>query len=296
MTTAVLTGTPLLLEAVLGAVAGVGGAVLLVFFHASGARPGESDRSDEVRTRRPLDRTTLLGLIGAVVAAGVVLWSTGWPVAALTVGVVVGIAPGARNRRGGATRDIAKVEAIASWTEQLRDSIASASGLQSAIATAASIAPRPIAGPVQRLAARLDYERLTVALRRFGNEVDHPAADFVVAALTVAAEHQSRNLGPLLGQLAAAARDEAALRRRIWVARARTRTSLKVVSVIIPLMIGALVVLDRRYLEAYDTVGGQVALAIVVAVFAAAYVAMDRLGRLGMPERFMSRVGTSVPS
>jgi Flp pilus assembly protein TadB len=186
-------------------------------------------------------------------------------------------------------REIARVEAIASWAEMVRDTMAAAAGLEQAIVATDHIAPAPIAPAVSRLAARLDFESLPVALRRFADDVDHPTADFVVAALVIAAEKEARELGPLLGQLAVCARDEAKMRTRIWIDQAKTRTSVNVIAGCVVLFASGLFVFSRKYLQPYDDVGGQLVLLVIGGVFAASFVGMDRMGRIVMPERFVSR-------
>src|SRR3546814_5847459 len=56
-------------------------------------------------------------------------------------------------------------EAIASWTEMIRDSIVAASGLEEAIVATAPVAPTPIASEVRTLVRRLEHQRLPDALR-----------------------------------------------------------------------------------------------------------------------------------
>jgi hypothetical protein len=219
----------------------------------------------------------------------VVFLATHWPVAALTAAGVGAWLPSAVAASGRVNAEVAKVEAIAAWTEQLRDTLAAANGLESAIAATARLAPGPIAPMVERLGARIEYERTADALRGFAADVDHPVADFVVAALVVASEHQARDLTGLLGHLATTAREEARMRTRVWVGRARTRTAVRVIAAIVPMMVAAVLALDRTYFAPYDTAGGQVALAIVAAVFLASFWAMERMGRIDVPERFIAR-------
>jgi hypothetical protein len=183
---------------------------------------------------------------------------------------------------------VALVDAVAGWTEQLRDTLAAANGIESAIVASAPLAPAPIAGPVSRLAARLEYEPLSVALRRFGDDVDDGAADFVVAALMVIADHEAREVGALLSQLAAAARDDARMRTRVWVGRARTRSAVRIIVGVVLTFVTGLLVLDRQYLAPYDGAEGQVALLVITALFAAAFVAMDRMGRFAVPARIVA--------
>ncbi len=236
------------------------------------------------RTDRMILRLALT--VGLGVGIGVV---TGWIVGAAIAGVIGFALPSGAGTRGRHDREIARLEAIASWTEQLRDTLAAANGLEHAIAASARVAPADIAGAVDRLAARLEYESLSRALVPFADELDHPLADFVVVALRVAAEREARELGALLGQLADCARGEAQMRLRVWVGRARTRTTVRVVGYVILLSVAGLFLLDRQYLASYDTVAGQVVMFVVAVVFASSLTAMERLGRVPLPDRFVGR-------
>jgi len=273
--------------------AGIGLGVVLVVMGALG-RAVFVHRPRQRARRADFDR--LLLLAAAAVVTGIVAFAmTHWLVGGLLASAAVAAAPrllGAGSR----TRDeIARVEAIASWTEQLRDTMAAAHGLEQAIGASGPVAPAPIAASVARLAGRLEFEPLPAALRRFADDVDHPTCDFVVAGLITAAEKEARDLTPLLAQLAACARDEAQMRARVWVGRARTRTSVRVIVGCVALFAVGLLVLDRPYLDPYDSAGGQIALLLIGAIVAASFVAMDRMGRIALPERFVSRRGRDGP-
>ena len=108
-----------------------------------------------------------------------------------------------------------------------------------------------------------------------------------MAALVVASEHQARDLVGLLGELATAARDDASMRTRVWVGRARTRSAVRIIAVVVVVFVLGLMVLDREYLAPYDEPAGQVVLAGVLATFAAAFVLFERVGRVAVPERFV---------
>lgn len=277
----VASGPVVLGLAVLG-----GGAGLGVYLVLAGLRGRTVVAAGTIghRVDRLALRTTLAVGVGLVV-----FLATHWPVAALTAAGIGAWLPSAVTASGRVTAEVAKVEAVAAWTEQLRDTLAAANGLESAIAATARLASRPIAPMVERLGARIGYERTADALRGFAADVDHPSADFVVAALVVASEHQARDLTGLLGHLATTAREEAQMRTRVWVGRARTRTAVRVIAAIVPLMVAAVMALDRTYFAPYDTAGGQVALAIVAGVFLASFWAMERMGRIDVPERFIAR-------
>lgn len=152
--------------------------------------PTSSPWSARRALERPLwlsDRVALRAALATV--AAVVVWAvTGWPAGGLVAGVGAAAAPslvGGKARRQAA---VARIEAIAGWAEQLRDVMAAADGIQSAIITTAPLAPEPIRPAVRRLADRLvGNERLSVALRDFAEEVAHPLTDMVVTSLLIAA-------------------------------------------------------------------------------------------------------------
>jgi Flp pilus assembly protein TadB len=226
----------------------------------------------------------------SVVGAAVSWQVTGWPVAAAVAGVVGWWSPTAWAARGRAQREQAVVEAVATWAEQLRDTLSAASGLEHAVAATAAMASGPLAGPLHQLGARLERVPLAHAVRQFAVEVRHPSADFVAAALITASQHEARDVGALLGHLAASARDEARLRRRVWVGRARTRAATRLIAVVVVVVVVGLKMLNPQYLDAYGDATGQFVLMGVVALFAMAFMAMERLSRLGLPERFSLRV------
>jgi hypothetical protein len=223
---------------------------------------------------------------------GVVVWAmTGWPVAAATA--VLAAAAGGRLFGGGRQRDaaIARTEAIASWTEMIRDAIGAAAGLEEAVMATATIAPEPLRPAVGMLVARLQRENLATALVAFGEQVHHPSADLVVAALTIAARMEASDLTGLLTRLADAIRGDARMRIRVEVGRARIRTATRVIVGVVGATIVLLTGFNRGYLQAYDSFGGQLVLVVVAGIFAGGAVLIDRMATLSVPERFRARTG-----
>ena len=120
---------------------------------------------------------------------------------------------------GGAARGapaIARLEALAAWTESLRDTIAGAVGLEQAIP--ATRVPRP------RRSARTcacwstgcaSGRRCRTRSRLFADELDDPSADLVVAALILNSRLRGPGLREVLGALAESAREELDMRRRV---------------------------------------------------------------------------------
>jgi len=240
-----------------------------------------------------ITRNSVQGSPRHVVVAGVVLvitWLvTGWTLAAVTIGVVSAMASTALSRYGKRRDDRTLVDAIAVWTEQLRDMLAGSNGLEQTITTTATHAPAALREPLERLVVSMSYSPLPQALARFARDVNHPTADFVVAALSTAATRQVRELGALLGHLATCARDEARMHTRIWVGRSRTRSAVKIIASVVIVFVGGLVVLSPEYLAPYRTAEGQLVLSVIVLVFFGALLLMQRLSIIVAPDRFVGR-------
>lgn len=213
---------------------------------------------------------------------------TGWPVGALLAAVAGFLAPSLLGGKAEREADRARLDAIATWTEQLRDVMAAASGLEQAIITTAPLAPPAIRPDVTQLAASLDAgTSMRTALRRFAQQLDDPAGDLVVAALILAAEGSPRQLSDLLGRLANTAREDVKMRMRVETGRARTRSSVKVVTAVTIGFSFALVILNPTYVAAYRSVTGQIVLLAVAAFFGAAYWWLARAARPRSSGRFL---------
>lgn len=228
-------------------------------------------------------------LAGATVAGLVVYGLLGWPVAALLAGGAVLWLPRPLAARHGRDRVVARTEAIASWAEMIRDNMAGSAGLEQALLASSRVAPPAIAPELRRFASRLEHHRLTDALVRLGQDLDHPSADMVVVALVNAARMEARDLGPLLGRLADTIRSDVRMRLRVEVGRARIRTSARIVAATTAVTIGFLFVFSRQLLAAYDSTAGQLWLLVVAAVFAAGGWMLHTYGQIEMPERFSAR-------
>lgn len=185
--------------------------------------------------------------------------------------------------------ETALVEALAVWTEQLRDTMAGASGLEQALAVTSRTAPDILRPAVQKMSARLGFTSLAESARNFAEDVDHALADFVAAALITAAENQVRDMGSLLGHLADCCRADVQMRTQIWVARARLRSAVRIITIVVISFILGLALLNPSYLEPYGTSTGSLMLMVIVAMFGGALYLLQRLGRIDNPDRFVAR-------
>ena len=277
----------IVLAALLGA--GIGLGVLLVLAGATGRALFVSGEGASRLLHSIADTRRVREVAVATCVALVVVLLTGWPVGGLLAGAAAIAAPRLLGGRAARELAVARTEAIAAWTELIRDSIAAASGLEEAITATAPIAPAAIRREVSLLVTRLRHSTLTDALAAFGEDVRHPSADLVVAALTIAARMEASDLSSLLSRLADSIRGEARMRIRVEVGRARVRTAAKIIVGVVIATVVLLAGLNREYLEPYGTALGQVVLLVVAAIFATGGWLLVRMAGIELPERFSAR-------
>lgn len=185
--------------------------------------------------------------------------------------------------------DVERTQAIATWTEMIRDNMAGAAGLEQALMSTAEIAPPPIAQEVRSFSLLLETMPLSRALNHLGEELDHPAADLVVVSLANAARMEGRDLGPLLTRLAESIRADVRMRLRVQVGRTRIQTSSKIVLGVIAATVGFIYATSDQLLTVYDTFTGQLWLLGIFAIFIVSLGLMSFFAQIQMPERFSAR-------
>ncbi|MFD5089165.1 type II secretion system F family protein [Amycolatopsis thailandensis] len=285
------------LSALLGVGLGVGLLLVIIGWRGVDAnrRSGLFRRGQTRRAQAgPRDqRQALRG--GLAVAVGVLIGvATGWVVGAVLAGLAVWALPRVLGRDPEHARRVARIEAIATWTEMLRDTLSAAAGLEQAILATAPLAPPAIRGEITDLAVRIENgDRLAPSLRHLADQLADPTGDLVIAALVLAAEQQARQLGDLLGSLAHTAREQASMRMRVEAGRARTRTSVRVIVGTTLCFAVAVVLLNRPYLSAYDSATGQIVLLGIGVLFGLGFTWLVRVARVAEPERFLSLAADS---
>jgi tight adherence protein B len=283
------------LTALLGLGVGVG--LLLLIIGWRGVDPARPRRVQLRRPDAPGDQRQVLR-IGLAVAVGLLAGlATGWVVGAVLAGLACWALPRVLGRDPEHARRVARIEAVATWTEMLRDTLSAAAGLEQAILATAPLSPPAIRGEITDLASRIENgDRLAPSLRALADQLADPTGDLVIAALVLAAEQQARQLGELLGSLAQAAREQASMRMRVEAGRSRTRTSVRV---IVGTTLGfavAVVLLNRPYLSAYDSAGGQVVLLIIGVLFSLGFGWLVRIARVTEPTRLLSLAADNATS
>jgi Flp pilus assembly protein TadB len=262
-----------------GAVCGLG--VVLVADTLLRRRRGDA----AARPRwRPPGTPRRWAAVGVAAVLGWVL--TGWPAAGVLAAAAAIAVPALLSGAGHEKAALARMEAVAGWAELLRATMSAAAGLQQSIIATAAHAPTPIRPQVAALARRLRQgQHSEQALRRFADDLADPTGDLVTAALLLAVRRQGEQVGQLLAALAAAARAQVAMRRRVAAGQARLRTSARIITGLSLAMAAGLVMLNRQWMSPYDSSTGQLVLLTVGALFAAGLAGLSRMARLAGPPR-----------
>jgi tight adherence protein B len=273
--------TPLIV-ALAGAGVGMG---LVMLASAWTAPPERLPR----RTGPLIPAGTVTKAAAALAGAVLALVLTGWLVAAL-VGAVGGwLGVQAWQHRTGSTRnEQERIEALATWCEQLRDLLAADNGLLGTIEASVPTCPTALRAEVSRLSTRLARQDAGMAVRQFAREVDDPSGDLVASVLLLAMSRSGRT-GELLSELAVTIRERAAMRLRVVAERSGQRSEARFVVIMGTAVIAAVIVFGQNttFLDAYDSTTGQVVLAIVAALYGGGMVWLSRLTRFERPARFL---------
>lgn len=232
------------------------------------------------------------GAVAVAIGAGV-LAVTRWPTAGVAAVAISFLWP---NIAGGTTvgrRQLEKVEALAAWTESLRDTAGAASGLEQAIATTLPTAPSLLARQVRTLSSRLvGRVPLPQALAMFAEEVGDPSADMVVAALSLNSRQRAGGLDRILTSLAVTFREELEMRRKVEHQRRSLRRQALQISGLVITFVVAQTLFSRSIVHAYGSLTGQAVLLVIVAVFVGGLIRIRRLSEPAPQPRFLTTSDT----
>jgi Flp pilus assembly protein TadB len=278
---------------VLGALAlssALGGAIVLLL---ASLRAGTTAFAPERWTfalRRRATPTAGLRLLAGAGTGVLVLIATRWPVAAAAAAALILTWPvlfgGARTEH----LAMARLEALVTWTESLRDSVSANVSLEQAIAVSTQRAPLLLQPALTRLGGQLRVQTpVDSALRDLAADLDTPGADLVIAALILSVRRRGDRLSQVLSGLSIAAREELDLRRRISAGRAGLRRSVQIIVVITIALAAYLTAFGGAFLHPYDSAAGQVALAGVVGLFATGFAWMRHLSAEPETAAFLAR-------
>ena len=261
-------------------IAFVGGVTLVVVPPSDVPTPP----SDPRRTRRLAIR-----VLGGLAVGTLVALVSGWLVPGVVIGAGTAWAIGGWQRRQRSSEaEIERLDALAGWVENVRDVLMAGEQPIGAITSTVS-ASAPIVRPhVRRLAVGLGQQDPEVAFRRFADDLDDPLADLVAAGLSIAIRRGARTV-PVLTALAEQTREQVDRRRLVEAERAPTRREVQALTVIMGALVVGLLVFGRsEYLDAYDTVGGQVFLGLALAGYVGLIIRVQHLARFPRPGRFLT--------
>jgi len=267
--------------------AGIGvGLALAIGGIWSTARP--AGRLSLIRRFDPANRQAAACAVFLAAMVGLV---THWPVGA-AIGGAVGWTLRSAVQPNTSRRVVGRLEALATWIEALRDSVAAHRGLLAAIESTERSAPPSIKGNVARLVARIKSGTpLDGALYAFAAELGDAAVDEAIAPLILAARFGGSDLQSLLASAARSTRDQIALWQRTEVARSKPRRDMRLVIAVTLVFTLGILVIGHGYFRPFGTPAGQVALFCAASLFACGFAAMNRLSRpQPMPRLFKAEV------
>ncbi|WP_078901333.1 type II secretion system F family protein [Actinacidiphila yeochonensis] len=270
-----------------GVAAGGGVALLVAAIRGWAPKPAKAGQPAGERASELARFLTQRGSL-AVVVGLVVLGLTRWVVLGGATALLVfcwdRLFGGAAEERAAMKR----VEALAGWTESLRDTIAGAVGLEQAIPASARAASPALRGHLESLVDRLRARwTLPDALQMLADEINDASADIIVAALILNARLRGPGLREVLGALAKSAREEVDMRQRVLAQRASTRRSVQIVVVVSAAFVLGLAIFNRGFVKPYGTAVGQLVLGVVCLLFAAGFWWLRKLSKIETPDRFL---------
>jgi hypothetical protein len=210
-------------------------------------------------------------VLAVIAGAGVVLWPL--------------VAGGGKAERA----ELAKLEALAQWTESLRDLGQKGAGLESVIPKTTAAASDVLAAPLRHLSFRLAVRvPLPQALSLFADEIDHASADLVVGALALAARQRKGQLSRVLSALSGSLRDELEQRTKVM----RERNVIRREAAQVAALSAALVLAASLFSPPLPPNSGSTATQLLPVALAAGFVfVFSRVRKLAEPEkepRFLS--------
>ena len=250
---------------------------------AAGGRLGASASTPAVLSGIPPQR-----LAAGAVALVLVLMATRWMVLSVAAGALV-VLWGRILRDQRADDERRRIESIAKWLEDLRDTLRSSSmGAEEALEHVAVRPPEGIADALTTFATRRRQGfRTEDALVDLADALRHPTADAAVAAirLVIGGSAGAGRLYGTVDALAAAARDEVTARERVDRTRAIYQHSMKRLVAIGVGLVAYLHVAGGDLLDPYDSPAGQLALLLPLSMWAGCIAWLRSLCRYDLPQR-----------
>ncbi len=232
-------------------------------------------RLQQLRGAKPVARRSRRRLAAAGVVGLVVWLVTGWLLAVLLIPAAVWGLP-VLLQTSSAKADIARLEAMSDWAQNLATVLGVGVGIEQAVAGSLLTAPEKIRPEIARLAARLQARWDTeAALRAFADDLDDATGDLLAAALILGARRRGDQLSSVLDGLAGAVRDDVRVRRTVDAEQARGRTTARLVTAISAGGLGLMLL--TPYADPYRAGSGQLLLIGLLTGYISCLVWMRRI-------------------
>jgi tight adherence protein B len=275
---------------------GIGASMLLLVVAIRGTvvDPTRPPNRLEELLARPRSPLLMLRLTVGVLLAVLIFVITRWPVAALGLGGLVAFWPALMGGSKVEQQQIVRLEAVVTWCEALRDTTTGHAGLEQAIPATAENAAPAIRPALLRLTGQLRSKvPLDQALQDLAEQLNH-SADLIIAALQMNVRTRGDGLVGVLTNLAVAGREELDLRRKITAGRAGDRRAVQLMLGIVLAVATFLVLFSHTYTAPYRSVAGQVALVVVIGLFATSFAWIRKLAMAKAATPFLPRAGKEI--
>ncbi|HEU5429915.1 MAG TPA: type II secretion system F family protein [Actinocrinis sp.] len=275
-----------------GAVIGLGLGLVVAGLIGWRSKPKGPETAIHAEALRKTGQRVIIAL-GVGLLAGL---ASQWPVLGIGAAVLMFFWNQLFGGAGAEKLAMRRVEALAMWTESLRDTIAGAVGLEQAIPASARGAD-PVLRP--HLDALLDRLRgrmpLAESLQLLADDLNDPSSDLVIAALILNSKLRGPGLRDVLTALGKSAREEVDMRQRVLAQRAGTRRSVQIIVGSVLAFVLGMAVLNRNFVAPYGTLLGEAVLTVVLALFGLGFWWLRRLARVDAPSRFLLKAPVPEP-
>lgn len=186
-------------------------------------------------------------------------------------------------------REVELLGALDRWVRSLAATLPIGQSIVDAIRGSVRTAPELLVPHLRHLVGRLDQRWSTRdALTELADRLHSPDADAVLAALTLAAHRGGTGATLTLNELSDSISERLKALRDIESERAKPRVVVRQVTVISALVLGGALLTGGEFFAPYRTPLGQLILAVLLAAYVAALVAMRRMTAPVRRERILT--------
>ncbi|MFD6285353.1 type II secretion system F family protein [Streptomyces sp. NPDC060205] len=219
-------------------------------------------------------------LLTGAAGAGALMWSlTGWPVHGLLAFAAVAGLPFVLYPGGSGRREVARLEAIAEWLQQLASVRAGGKPLEATIVdldTAPALLERPVRQLADRLSSGVPARR---AYRRLADDLNSRIGDDIAQLFMDHVTSRGPGLARALSAQAALVARQGTDLRDINAERAKARSEARRVS-LFAIAVVTVILVNGSYSQPFATALGQLGLLVLGVLFVASLLWLRRMAML----------------